>query len=519
MKTILVVDDSKTARLTLKRKLDVLDYQVEMADSGEAAIELLKQGTLVPDLIFMDVLMGNMSGYEAAKTILDMPMMQDVPVVMCTSKDSQEDRDEAARHGAKGFIIKPITDEALAETLQNLVVQRAPSSTPSAVPAPTPAAPQPVTAPQPVATPQPAAPAIVIGEELEALVRDMVENANLQRAEEAASQTVHALFSQQQAQIEDMLEGKISILSSSLGALHSAHDQLQAELAALRQTVHDQPAAAPASDVSEQMREHIQTQVLQELRDFEAQEHSKRAMHELDLQTRLENSLQDIAAQAAQRAAENLLNQMMGSHFAMMDERVQALGREVETIKSAPQASVSTPSAVDESALMQRMDALVEQRLHDLLPRMLETHTNQQLAAHITASDDKFQSIKQELSAGIQAVADALAAQQQASTQQAAMPQAIPQDWLDQLMDKQDALLRQRFNDWSTQMDEHLAQSERTVMQRVDEKIDELALLNASAQMARPSISADQPNAASSTKLTLGIAVLGVVLAVIALVV
>ncbi len=513
MKTILVVDDSKTARLTLKRKLDVLDYQVEMADSGEAAIELLKQGTLVPDLIFMDVLMGNMTGYEAAKTILDMPAMKDVPIVMCTSKDSQEDRDEAARHGAKGFIIKPITDEALAETLQNLVVQRAPSSTPSAVPAPTPAALQPVVAPQPAA-----APSIVIGDELEALVREMVENANLQRAEEAASQTVHALFSQQQAQIEDMLEGKISILSSSLGALHSAHDQIQAELAALRQTMHDQPAATPATDVSEQMREHIQAQVLQQLRDFEAQEHSKRAMHELDLQTRLENNLQDIAAQAAQRAAENLLNQMMGSHFAMMDERVQALGREVETLKSTPQASVSSPSTVDEAALMQRMDALVEQRLHDLLPRMLETHTNQQLAAHITASDDKFQSIKQELSAGIQAVADALATQQQSSTQQAALPQAIPQDWLDQLMDKQDAMLRQRFNDWSAQMDEHLAQSERAMLQRVDEKIDEVALLSASAQMSRPSTSTDQPNAASSNKLALGMAVLGVVLAVIALV-
>ena len=123
MKTILVVDDSKTARLTLKRKLDLLNYQVEMADSGEAAIELLQQST-PPDLIFMDVLMGNMSGYEAAAEILKNPMMVDVPIVMCTSKDSQEDRDEAARNGAKGFIIKPISDEALEHVLQTLVTER-----------------------------------------------------------------------------------------------------------------------------------------------------------------------------------------------------------------------------------------------------------------------------------------------------------------------------------------------------------------------------------------------------------
>ncbi|MGD9889657.1 MAG: response regulator, partial [Halothiobacillaceae bacterium] len=213
MKKILIVDDSKTARLTLKRKLDLFDdVQVEMADSGEAAIELLKNSA-PPDLIFMDVLMGNMSGYEAAAKILQNPAMADVPIVMCTSKDAQEDRDQAARSGAKGFIIKPISDEALDEVWRNLVLNRVQTQPVVTQAAPTPA---PVVIEAPKTMPEP----FVISDELETLVRQMVEQSSLQRAEEAAGQVVHAALAEHLHQIEDVLEGKISILTTSLAALH-----------------------------------------------------------------------------------------------------------------------------------------------------------------------------------------------------------------------------------------------------------------------------------------------------------
>ncbi len=198
MKTILVVDDSKTARLTLKRKLDLQNYQVEMADSGEAAIELL-QHSAPPALIFMDVLMGNMSGYEAAAEILKLPAMRDVPIVMCTSKDSQEDRDEAAKNGAKGFIIKPISDEALEQVLRELVIERVQTAPQVEI------AHVAEEAPVAEAPPVLAQPQFVITAELESLVRQMVEQANLQRAEEAASQVVHAALGEHLHQVEDIL--------------------------------------------------------------------------------------------------------------------------------------------------------------------------------------------------------------------------------------------------------------------------------------------------------------------------
>ncbi len=402
MKTILVVDDSKTARLTLKRKLDLIqDVHVEMADSGETAIELLNHGA-PPDLIFMDVLMGKMSGYEATATILKNPIMADVPIVMCTSKDSQEDRDEAARNGAKGFIIKPITDEALDEVLRNLVLNRIPV-VPTAAQA-TPAVTLPADTPPTVTEAQETMPQFVITDEFEDLVRKMVEQSNLHRAEEAAGQVVHAALAEHLHQVEDILEGKISILTSSLAALHSAQEQAQAEFQ--NELASIPKADKPVDDV------RIAALVTQQLTDFEAQEHSKRALHELDLQTRLEQALPQLAEQSAQNVAERLVNQALSS------------------------------------------------------------------------------------------------------------PQKLPPEWMQQLITKQDEMLEQRFNAWNAQMDALIKQQEHAMFERIDEKMNALALQTSAEQIAaeKPHAhAATQKQDTSTNKIALGLAALGVVLALIAL--
>lgn len=517
MKTILVVDDSKTARLTLKRKLEALqNVQVEMADSGEAAIELLQHNT-PPDLIFMDVLMGSMSGYEAAATILKNPVMADVPIVMCTSKDAQEDRDEAARNGAKGFIIKPISDEALAEVWRDLVLNRvhaAPVSAPSVT--------APVQKPVSLAVPTPeitevaeAMPQIVITAELEALVRQMVEQSNLQRAEEAAGQVVHAALGEHLHQVEDILEGKISILTSSLAALHSAQEKAQAEyqnaLASLSST------GKPVDD------EHIASLIALQLTDFEAQEHSKRAIHELDLQSKLEQSLPTIAEQAAHGTSERLIQQALGSHFAMMDEKLNTIQVELTALKSTPKVEAA-PAVFDEQALFAQLESQLERRLNDRLPNLVAAQADAHLKAHIQASDEKFQSIKQELSAGIQAVSDALLEQQTQPTPASTapvLPQEFPHVWMQQLLAKQDEMLEHRFDEWSAQMDTQLTQSERAIFERIDEKVNEISQqAKAAAQLAAEKSRSQamvQPKQDTSSKLALGIAALGVVLALIAM--
>ena len=116
IRSALVVDDSKLASLTLSRMLSKRAIDVESAPSGEEALEYLRHKR--PDVIFMDILMPGMDGYQAAQSIANMPGISGIPVIMCSSKDSAEDRQKAMKHGAKGFIIKPVTEDGLTKVLK-----------------------------------------------------------------------------------------------------------------------------------------------------------------------------------------------------------------------------------------------------------------------------------------------------------------------------------------------------------------------------------------------------------------
>jgi hypothetical protein len=92
---------------------------------------------------------------------------------------------------------------------------------------------------------------------------------------------------------------------------------------------------------------------------------------------------------------------------------------------------------------------------------------------------------------------------------------------MQQLLAKQDEMLEQRFNAWNVQMDAHIKQQEHAMFERIDEKVNEMSLQNYAAQIA-----AEKPHAhaavaqkqdTSTNKLALGLAALGLVLALIAL--
>lgn len=118
IKTALVVDDSKVAYLTLSKMLAKRAIASEGASSGEEALEYLKHKR--PDVIFMDVVMPGIDGYETAHSVISNPRTAAIPVVMCSSKDSDEDRNRAFSEGARGFIVKPATEEGLNQVLQEI---------------------------------------------------------------------------------------------------------------------------------------------------------------------------------------------------------------------------------------------------------------------------------------------------------------------------------------------------------------------------------------------------------------
>jgi CheY-like chemotaxis protein len=115
---ILVVDDSKSARFAIRSMLKKSDVAVELAESGEEALETLKKSK--PDAIFMDHMMPGMDGFETTKEIKKDPATATIPVFMCTSNEGEEYIVEAKSIGAMGILPKPATPERIAEVLAAL---------------------------------------------------------------------------------------------------------------------------------------------------------------------------------------------------------------------------------------------------------------------------------------------------------------------------------------------------------------------------------------------------------------
>ncbi|MES9969306.1 MAG: response regulator [Candidatus Thiodiazotropha sp.] len=120
-KQAFLVDDSKSARIVLSRMLKKSGFDgVEMAQSGEEALERLKEST--PDAIFVDFLMDGMDGLETITEIKKDPRFSQTPVVMCTANEGDEYVQAAVDHGALGILAKPPTDESLGVII-NLIEQ------------------------------------------------------------------------------------------------------------------------------------------------------------------------------------------------------------------------------------------------------------------------------------------------------------------------------------------------------------------------------------------------------------
>lgn len=117
-KRALVVDDSKSARFSLKRLLEDQGLEVCLADSGEAAIDLLK-GELV-DVIFMDHNMPGMDGLEALTTIKSDPRTATIPVMMYTTREGEVYVSQARALGAIGVLPKQFEPHVLFDMLLEL---------------------------------------------------------------------------------------------------------------------------------------------------------------------------------------------------------------------------------------------------------------------------------------------------------------------------------------------------------------------------------------------------------------
>lgn len=119
IKSALLVDDSKVARFALSKLLEKMNLKVNMVGSGEDALEFLNSSER-PDVIFMDHLMPGMNGVDAAREIKMNPATTEIPIVMCTSKKSEEFDNEASDYGIYDILTKPAEPERVGQIISKL---------------------------------------------------------------------------------------------------------------------------------------------------------------------------------------------------------------------------------------------------------------------------------------------------------------------------------------------------------------------------------------------------------------
>ncbi|MCK5719708.1 MAG: response regulator [Thiomargarita sp.] len=115
IKKILIVDDSTVDRLNLKNIVSEAGYEVIQASSGLEAIEIAEKDK--PDLIFMDVVMQQMDGYQACREISHNNATKNIPVIFVTSKGQKADRLWADMQGGKALVQKPYTSTQIVEQI------------------------------------------------------------------------------------------------------------------------------------------------------------------------------------------------------------------------------------------------------------------------------------------------------------------------------------------------------------------------------------------------------------------
>jgi len=109
----MVVDDSNTIRRSAEIFLKRAGYDVTLAEDGFDA--LAKVNDFLPDLIFCDVIMPRIDGYQTCAIIKRNARLMSVPVVMLSSKDGIFDKARGRIVGADHYITKPFTKEQLLE--------------------------------------------------------------------------------------------------------------------------------------------------------------------------------------------------------------------------------------------------------------------------------------------------------------------------------------------------------------------------------------------------------------------
>jgi len=119
---ILLIEDNPDVRAFVKEQILSFGYKVHEAENGREGLEKAKE--IIPDLIISDIMMPELDGYGVAKGLKEDTRTSHIPLILLTSKASDESKIEGLELGIDDYLLKPFNSRELKVRMQNLINQR-----------------------------------------------------------------------------------------------------------------------------------------------------------------------------------------------------------------------------------------------------------------------------------------------------------------------------------------------------------------------------------------------------------
>ncbi len=120
-KHILIIEDNVAFSKMLKLRLSSKGFETSLAEDGLTGLNMARE--LIPDLIFLDLMLPKMHGHQVCRMIKFDKKMQHIPVIIFTSRDLDEDADLANECGADAFMVKTTRSEIMLDVVEKLLAK------------------------------------------------------------------------------------------------------------------------------------------------------------------------------------------------------------------------------------------------------------------------------------------------------------------------------------------------------------------------------------------------------------
>lgn len=122
-KSAVIADDDETIRSILQYKLSNAGFDLTVCHDGEAGREALNDPDADPDIVILDVMMPRLKGTQLLRTVRrgELAVDPDVPVIMLTSRGTEDDVLEGLESGANEYLTKPFSPNELLARVERLI--------------------------------------------------------------------------------------------------------------------------------------------------------------------------------------------------------------------------------------------------------------------------------------------------------------------------------------------------------------------------------------------------------------